>query len=189
MARPCSICTHPRCAEINEDLSPVRDMTPPAVVRKYGDVDIDSVRRHKMNHLIPAFRKDMAIQTRAEEFARRTKSLSDLATKMAEVISYAEEVRDKAYLQGDHKMVLQANAEVRATLMSVAKFVGMEANANAASSNDEVQAARALVLALRVVMPMFPEAFNSLVVELQAQNEFDLASQLESYVNHRKRQS
>lgn len=187
MTRHCEVCKHPQLDEINEDLSPVRDMSPADVVAKYGpSLSYDSVRRHKINHLIPAFRRDLAIQTRAEQFAARTQSLRDLGEKMAEVVSYAEEVRDKAYLNNDHKMVLAANAEVRATLQAVAKFIGLEQNASTAASSEEVQAARALTLALRVVMPMYPEAFNALVVELKGQNEFDLASRLESYVNRRR---
>ena len=184
MTRVCEVCRHPQLDEINEDLSPVRDMTAQAVVDKYGGISIDSVRRHKMNHLIPAFRRDMAIQTRAEAFTARTDSLRLLAEKMGEVVAYAEEVRDQAHASGDKKLVLQANAEVRATLVAVGKFVGMQTAPIA--STEELEAARALSLALRVVLPLFPEAFNSLVVELQAQNQFDLAVRLESYVNRRK---
>lgn len=182
MARQCDVCAHPRRAEIDQDLAAAL-LSLAAISRKYNhEFSEDSARGHRDNHLMKELVRHMAIQTRAEAFVTQAESLMGIGRKMAEVVAHAEEIRDRAEHAGNDKLSLEANAQVGSTISTVAKLLAIgQASANS-HSEEELEAARALIRAIRVVMPAYPEAQHALTLELENQGQFDLAAKLISYV-------
>jgi len=98
MARPCSVCTHPKIDEINRKL--LMGETPGELAKVYDDLSGQSLFRHYENHVSNQIARAQAVN----ELAAGSVMLGDIGYYEGE----ARRLKDKAENEGDLKTALLA---------------------------------------------------------------------------------
>lgn len=112
MPQPCSICSHPKRAEINKAL--VADGASLRAVARQYDVSKDALQRHVKNgHIEEKIKKAQAAQDVVEA--------DDLLSEILDVQKFAQEMREKAETQ---RIALEANRDISKILELKGKILG-----------------------------------------------------------------
>ncbi len=126
MARPCTVCTHPELAKIDEALVAGQAHRP--IATAYG-VGRWAVLRHRRNHLSPALREAYAKREAARE--------ETLVDRLEQLYDRVEGILDAAEADGHPTIGLLAAREVRQCLELLGRFLG-QLDGNALTVNGPV---------------------------------------------------
>lgn len=160
MARPCTICTHEKRAEIDQAL--VTGTSYRNVSVQYG-ISVGAIQRHKKDHIVD----DLANSPRAQTIARSDNLLDQLQALKDKALDILETAESAKALP----VALQAIREVRSVIELYAKLAGklQESTVNVILSPEWLQL-RAIIL--QIIEP-YPEAKGRL---LEAFNRVDVTS-------------
>jgi len=114
MPRPCTICTHPKCDEIDQAL--VEGKQPLTSLATIYDVSEIALRRHKANHLPEQLVK--------AEGAREAAQADNLLDQVRGLRNKAYSILLSAEKAGDLKTALQGVREARSCLELLGKLQG-----------------------------------------------------------------
>jgi hypothetical protein len=113
MPRRCTICFHTERDEIDRELSGGGAI--PAVSAKWG-VSTDAIKRHKVNHLLPEMREQLA----GDEDLRDVDVLAEMRGLYARMKGHLERVEETNNWQA----IKAFHSEARQDLELLAKLIG-----------------------------------------------------------------
>jgi hypothetical protein len=121
MARTCSICCHPQRDAIDAEL--VKPVSLPVLATKYDGISAESLRRHRLNHLLPLLTEGHAADvSRAEALVAQ---MWGLQQDTLDALEWAREA-------GDLRLFFTGVREARGNAELLARLSGaMNADENA----------------------------------------------------------
>jgi len=154
MAETCRTCWHPKRAQIERDLYAGRP--PRMIVRDHSGVSVDSIRRHRKNHM-PA----LLLQPKA----RRLERPDQAAREVGEVYRHSLSMLQRSEANGDGRGCVAALREVRRSIEFFARLHAQlpEEPAGEGSGPGSLDA---LIEAVTEALGPYPEAARAVAASL-----------------------
>jgi hypothetical protein len=148
---------------------------PPAIALKYPDLSEGSIRRHSQH--MEASSNAIVVRRDAESALQNVMQTAGLISELSELYASAEAVGTYAMNRGSESTALKALQTRLSVLDSVIKLRKDDKDAESATANaSAAEDLRKLTTALRVVLPKFPQAGESLAVALENLAEYHAAA-------------
>lgn len=181
MARPCTVCEHELRDEIEQQ---VRAGDRPATVAlKYTDLSEGSIRRHSAH--MDRDTGTIVVRKNAETVLQQAMNSAGLIAELSSLYATAEAVGRYAMNRGNEQTTLKALQTQLSVIDSVRKLSESERSADEASANaGAAEDLRRLTVALRAVLPRFPEAGAALAEHLEQAGEWHAGAAIRQLVRN-----
>lgn len=182
MAQICKVCNHESRHDIEMSVAlkvPIRD-----IAEQYSDLTPSAVQRHSVNHMGNQQVRSLVIKGQAEDLVEEglIKDQNVLYQLLAENYATARKIQQEAVDADNPNLALKALKEARDSLALIQKFTGRLDDDGKVSKADEVavEEMRALVIALKTVLPAYRECAREIIGILEEHGKLQLATQLKN---------
>jgi hypothetical protein len=128
--RPCTVCEHPACDEINKAIVLKTGSNKDIAYRfrSRGLLHPDAIGRHAKAHIPEELVREIIVQSKRERAAEVDAEINqdqvDISTGLQRIVREIDGILQRAKDNGDDGMALTALRDMRGTLMDLAKLYG-----------------------------------------------------------------